>query len=1009
MRYSVSATIVIGLALCALTPAPVSAFGQNKINYNQFDWQVYHGPHFDVYYYPEEAAFVQQMVSFTESAYLQLSKSLDHELTVRVPFIYFKTHGEFEQTNITLSFIPEGVGAFAEPIENRMVLPIDVPPDELYALVVHELTHIFEYSILFEGQLRRAFRANPPLWLMEGLAEHFARRNDPLDIMVIRDAVVNNIVPPITQVNSLSFLTYRFGEAAFDFIGEQYGDEGIRNFLFEYRKSLLTNNIGKAIKDAFGVEPEEFDRLFQRYLRKRFLPILLEKKEAQDYGREIGSKKESVFTFAPTLSPSGDLLAVLSTQHEDLDVLVLSARDGEVIRNLTPGFTNDYDSIVTVVFRGQSDLSWSPAGDDVAFIARRENRRVLYVINALTGKQVLEKVLPLDQASSPAYSPDGKELLLTGNLGGVVDIYKFNFASGEIVNLTKDEFYDGNARWSPDGKAVVYNRRINNYAKIFMVDVSDPDLKTQLTFGEHRDLQPSFSADGKEIYFSSDGNPERIFNIYSLSLESGEISKWTDVVGGNFTPLEIDRSGGTRTVAITTFSRGRFRLFRLNLEQPLETVRPEDKGYEPVEVVPFEPPLKLTLDDSQKGSYDKLKWHFEGNPDVAIGIADDGTVLTNAQVVFTDLFGDHRIEGLFYSISTFSNFDFRYYDFKRRWDWWTQVIDYRDYYTVFDGFEGQRVNKARSVTGAQAGLIYPFDRYHRIAGSFGVFQRDLELPQYQDVDGNGTLELAGFEGFSGTYPAITGTFTGDTVRFKPDVGPWHGRRYDLTVAWAPVSSGDFGAFTNYFIDWRNYQRMTSRSTFVARGFMAISTGETGNGVSSSDVFSIGGFNQIRGYEFREFFGDRAWFANLELRFPLFDAIIVQKGFGIPSIQGIIFFDMGAAYYRGGLVFDENLFTPVIGGFVQTGGLRRYEFYGKRDVYNRDNGTTEERTGLIDGRASYGFGFNFYFGQILLNWSFAHRLPFLETVPDPVNGPPGFVFVEEKPGGYRSSFYIGTRF
>jgi hypothetical protein len=109
------------------------------------------------------------------------------------------------------------------------------------------------------------------------------------------------------------------------------------------------------------------------------------------------------------------------------------------------------------------------------------------------------------------------------------------------------------------------------------------------------------------------------------------------------------------------------------------------------------------------------------------------------------------------------------------------------------------------------------------------------------------------------------------------------------------------------------------------------------------------------------------------------------------------------------VFDENLFTPVIGGFVQTGGLRRYEFYGKRDVYNRDNGTTEERTGLIDGRASYGFGFNFYFGQILLNWSFAHRLPFLETVPDPVNGPPGFVFVEEKPGGYRSSFYIGTRF
>ena len=42
----------------------------------------------------------------------------------------------------------EGVGAFAEPIRDRMVLPIDEPPDLLYRLIVHELTHIFEFDII---------------------------------------------------------------------------------------------------------------------------------------------------------------------------------------------------------------------------------------------------------------------------------------------------------------------------------------------------------------------------------------------------------------------------------------------------------------------------------------------------------------------------------------------------------------------------------------------------------------------------------------------------------------------------------------------------------------------------------------------------------------------------------------------------------------------------------------------------------------------------------------------
>ena len=136
------------------------AAGQNKIVYDTFDWAIYQSTHFDVYHYSREKGTLQKVVSMAESAYDELSRRLNYQIPKRIPIIYYSTHAEFEQNNVELNFIPEGVGAFAEPARNRMVLPIDVPDEKLQALVQHELTHIFQYEILFGGRLSRALTSN---------------------------------------------------------------------------------------------------------------------------------------------------------------------------------------------------------------------------------------------------------------------------------------------------------------------------------------------------------------------------------------------------------------------------------------------------------------------------------------------------------------------------------------------------------------------------------------------------------------------------------------------------------------------------------------------------------------------------------------------------------------------------------------------------------------------------------------------------------------------------------
>src|SRR4029079_1995873 len=140
----------LAVVLVVVLAVPAFPFGQNKIVYDKFHWNIYHSTHFDVYFYDEEKSSLQRVVNMAESAYDDNSRKLNFQISKKIPLLYYQTHSAFEQTNVDWMFIPEGVGAFAEPARNRMVLPIDTTDEKLLQLVHHELTHVFEYELLFQ-------------------------------------------------------------------------------------------------------------------------------------------------------------------------------------------------------------------------------------------------------------------------------------------------------------------------------------------------------------------------------------------------------------------------------------------------------------------------------------------------------------------------------------------------------------------------------------------------------------------------------------------------------------------------------------------------------------------------------------------------------------------------------------------------------------------------------------------------------------------------------------------
>src|SRR5215212_1982440 len=447
LRFWVLTVVLLlagGLAADAVAQTPyVPYYGKNKIRYNNFEWHIYTTDHFEIYYYPDIESHLERVTSYAESAYQQVSSDLKHDLAFKIPLVVFQTQSEFQQQNIESSELPEGVLAFAEPYRDRMVLPIDEPSDALYRLITHELTHIFEFDIIPRSLLRRGL----PLWVDEGLSDFMTGYWNPFDLMTVRDAAIADIVPSMSDFEGVQFadgrLPYNLGHAAFEFIESKWGKEGLRQYLFALRKSVIGGG-EEAYEEAFKITPEEFDQQFDKYLKDRF-KAFRDKERPADYGRNLAPDREktrfrSAYSVEP--SPSGDLLAVATGNGSDreLDIILVSAKDGSVVRNLTKGFDQDhgFEFIVTPGGRWTTVpwMSFDSTGDHLAYIVRAEKTRSLIVQNVLT--RDIERRIDLktvDDPESPDISPDGRKVVFAALQGGNGDIFVVDLQTHEVTNL----------------------------------------------------------------------------------------------------------------------------------------------------------------------------------------------------------------------------------------------------------------------------------------------------------------------------------------------------------------------------------------------------------------------------------------------------------------------------------------------------------------------------------------------------------------------------------------------
>ncbi len=968
-RPSSFALCLAALALLALAGVPPAAaqfrgFGKNKVRYDDFRWQVYHSPHFDVYFYPEEEHLLQKVVSFAESSYDQLSREFDFQIQEPTPLIFYRTHAEFEQNNVILNFIPENIAAFASPARNRMVMPVGMPDRDLYELITHELTHIFQYHILFQGSLSRAATLRPPQWFMEGMASYMANDEDAYARMVLRDAVVNDFIPSVAEGNASGYFAYRFGHAVFDYIEERWGKEGFRDFMYEFRNTL-GGRTGRALERSFRIQPEDFDIEFRRWLRQKYLRQLVETGEPSDFGKPFrvedlpGTQELSAIA-----SPSGDLVASFSAQRGDLDIVLFDTQKRRQIKNLTKGLSTSYDYLVvqaaTVGRRMGRDLAFSPDGNFIGVFARRDAGRELLLFDVLKGGIARSIEMDVDQQTGLSWSPDGKKIAFSGARNGHFDIYLLDLDTNEITPVTSDPIFDGAPAFSPDGKSLVFSSEVGGHAKLFRIDFADPGKRFQLTGGESEDKDAIYSPDGKRIYYTSERDDYD--NIFVLDLENNEIRQYTDVVTGCFQPAVLPRPEGRESLVFGGVWAGQHKLYLSDLEQAVGEPQKLEAPTPPAaadELAKFEPSIEVSIDDANKDKYGGYKF-FLTDAQTFLGVDDSQTFLGTVVLTFSDYLGDKQILAVLSSYDALSNFYGRYTDLSNRLQKYVAVYDDRDFlFLLRDSQTGQILARDGEIrlTGVQAGVNYPFGLRTRAEAGIGYVYRKFPVEVATPGGGVGLLEI------KDDFPYVEAALVGDSALFT-SFGPVAGRRWRLDGNYAPDLDGSGTLTSELSGDFRQYLPTSLRSGFALRAFAGARFG------NNPTPFRIGG-ESIRSFRFRELSGDRAFFTTAEFRFPLIDELRTPA-VRFQNIRGRVFLDVGAVWY------DEfGVLVRQPDGFF---AFQDFEFWDSEE--NR----------LRDGVAVYGMGFTLQFIGLDLNWDIGKRFDGKDTLSD-----------------FTTTFTIGTRF
>jgi hypothetical protein len=896
----------------------------------RLQWYTLETPHFRVSFHGGLEPLARRAAAMAERAYTVLGKNLD-----QVPS---------ELVEVLLTDDSDFANGSAGAVPYNTIRLYATAPDDMSALgdyddwlnelLTHEYTHILHVDnvsglpALLNKVIGKTAIPNQwqPRWILEGLAVAMETahtsggrlRSSQFD-MYLRADVLEHRFAGLDKMSGSprrfpgGNVWYLYGSAFVAFINDTYGPNTFAAVADDYGAQVAPWGINRSIRRVTGRTYEELYEGWRETLEKRYAAQAAAiRARGLREGRRLTARGESAS--GARLTEGCSTLGKPSLLYERNDGNTIGgvyevALDGShpegKLRARASGAQVSLAPDCSIVF------------DSGAVSQRRYYFQDLF--RQLPGTSSREegdtrtRITQGLRARHADVSPDGRRVVFVTNdrststlrIADLSPSFELTNVRALVPSARFEQAYT--PRFSPDGRSVAYSAwTTGGYRDVRVVDAATGRFR-ELFHDRAIDQQPTFSRDGRYLYFTSDRSG--VANVYAYELGTGALSQVTNVINGAYFP-EVSADG--RTLVYTGYTSRGWDLFVMDNEPArwLPAVPyVGGRGQGPDSVL-YRYPIR---------PYDPLQTLRPRQYYVEYGPGAFGQQLTVTTSGY-DIAGLHGVAG---AISV---------PVTRQQERTEPAVslDYaysrRPYYLRLSGFRNSRprhpddyiVNETplatvEHLTGVSTGVsaTLPGDNESQSASlSYSVVQvyQQLRVPS---PDPYSALGREPYRGLLGLLHLGYGYSNVESSSYA--ISKERGFELAFGFDYADRILGSDRSLASFTATATGYVLMPWLHHHV---LAAALSGGTASGTYPGRGFSIGGYAdmplldsfrnnlrqsafRLRGYEPQQFYGTDFNLLNVEYRAPIWyaDRGVSTLPVFLRSVAGAVFFDYGAAYNR----------------------------------------------------------------------------------------------------------------
>lgn len=426
-------------------------FGKNRVQYFEFDWKSQNYERFKIYFYRGEDDLAEYAAKSFQRELYSMEEKLNFSISEHLEIILFKSLNEFRQSNIGLIQENEDeYGGKSQIIGNKLFVFYEGEQEAFQRQIRQVLAETVIRNILFGDQWSDVLIASDPSkhpdWFIGGLVSYLSTPwNADLESK-LKDGFLTGRYDDFSRMNEDE--SRLAGHAFWYYIEETYGKTQLMNILYITK---LSGHVDRSMLYVLGSDMGVLVPSCGNFFKKRFLS-------------DVQFQED----------PSGDVLAIRLKKNQRITDFAINSdqtywvysknregRYGIYLRNAETKketLIKRYDArLARIQDYSYPVFAFHPNGRILVFFQEYRGK-TLFNLYDLEDESLITKELPkLEKVLSADYSPDGLSLVLSGVKNGQSDLYLYRVSGNSLEELTEDGYDDLDPSWTADGENIVFS------------------------------------------------------------------------------------------------------------------------------------------------------------------------------------------------------------------------------------------------------------------------------------------------------------------------------------------------------------------------------------------------------------------------------------------------------------------------------------------------------------------------------------------------------------------------